>query len=163
MPRSFVGHPNLIVETLEEVCAAYNYEFASNPNKLWGNNEWNRINCQIKAPKFKAHFEVQQMPGCCAVLIASYLDPKPYTQNNFVTLVGTIGNAAYEAGFGSMMLSQVVRPRTKPKEHIWGPLLDMGWVMSEPFINAKSGNQVVYLTVNLAQKGKREGLEIPVA
>jgi hypothetical protein len=33
--------------------------------------------------------------------------------------------------------------------------------MSEPFINAKSGNPVVYLTKNLGQEGKREGLEVP--
>jgi len=40
--------------------------------------------------------------------------------------------------------------------------MEMGWVMSEPFINAKSGNKVVYLTKNLDQKGKVGGLEIEV-
>ncbi len=162
MPRSMVGHPNLILETLPEMCAVNEWEFYSNPKRLWGENEWNKIFCKVHGKKFNASFEVQQMPGCCAVLIASYIDTNPWTDEAFIKVVGTISNAAYEAGFGSMMLSQVVLQGHKVKEHVWAKLPEMGWVMSEPFINAKSGNKVVYLTKNLDQKGKVGGLEIAV-
>lgn len=160
MPRAMVGHPNLILETLPEVCGKLDWEFKSNPKALWGNNEWDSIHCFVGAKKFNAHFELQQMPGCCAVLIGSYIYPEPELPIHFNELIGTITEAAYEAGFGSMMLSQVLR-YNDPRKHIWGGLINKSWEMSKPFINAKSGNQVVYLTKNLRQIGKVRGLEIP--
>jgi len=163
MPRAMVGHPNLILETLPDVCKARGWKLNSNPKHLWGENEWNKVWCRIQAPKFHSMFELQQMPGCCAVLIASYIDPFPREKNEFNLTIDAIKEAAYEAGFGSLMLSQVLHyDRLHIKKHLWGDLLGWGFKMSEPFINAKSGNEVVYLTKNLEQVGKVRGLEIPV-
>jgi hypothetical protein len=160
MPRSMVGHPNLILETLPEECDKRGWGMESHPKRLWGENEWNNIHVRVEAPKFKASFDVQQMPGCCAVLIASYIDPEPYVKYNFLETIGAITDAAREAGFGSLMLSQVLTKRYL-RDQIWEGLLRKDWEMSKPFINAKSGNKVVYLTKNLGQKGKIEGMEIP--
>ena len=159
MPRSMVGHPNLILETLPEVCTKLGWELESNPKRLWGQNEWGPIYGRIRAKGFRSTFQLQQMPGCCAVLIACYVDPEPYTKKYFDPLIQAIEDAAKEAGFGSLMLAQVIhKPRVV--DHIWSGCLDMGYEMSRPFINAKSGNQVVYLTKNLGQQGKVAGLEI---
>src|SRR5882672_12383856 len=105
MPRSIVGHPNLILETLPEEVAKRGWKMASQPKALWGENEWNKVFCCVAAPKFHASFELQQMPGCCAVLIASYIDPEPRNPRTFDAVISTIKDAAYEAGFGSLMLS----------------------------------------------------------
>lgn len=161
MPRSMVGHPNLILETLPEEVEKRGWTIKHRPERLYGHNEWESVEVRVHAPKFRASFQLQQMPGCCAVLIASYIDPEPRVPSTFRTMLEAIINAAYEAGFGSLMLSQVLSNDRPPHKMLWGPALDMGFVMSEPFINAKSGNKVVYLTKNLGQKGKVAGLEIP--
>jgi len=162
MPRSMVGHPNLILETLPDECTKRGWEMASQPKALWGENEWHKVFVRVRAPKFYASFELQQMPGCCAVLIASYIDPQPRNQRSFDVVINTIKDAAYEAGFGSLMLSQVLHEDIPPRKALWGNCLNDGWEMSKPFVNAKSGNKVVYLTKDLGQKGKVAGLEIPV-
>src|SRR6266403_2204214 len=155
MLRSLVGHPNLILETLPEVCEKLGWQLESNPKRLWGQNEWEPIYGRIRAKEFKSTFHLQQMPGCCAVLIASYVDPEPFTKKCFESLIQAIEDASREAGFGSLMLAQVIFKR-RVQDHVWGGCIDMGYEMSKPFINAKSGNQVVYLTKNLGQNGKRD-------
>jgi len=157
-----VGHPNLILETLPEEVEKRGWKMASQPKYLWGENEWNKVFCRVAGPKFHATFEVQQMPGCCAVLIASYIDPEPRTQETFRVVIDAIRDAAYEAGFGSLMLSQVIWADVPAKKALWSSCLDMGFEMSRPFINAKSGNKVVYLTKDLGQKGKVAGMEFQV-
>jgi len=159
MPREMVGHPNLILETLPEICEKNGWGFKSNPKKLWEYNEWDAVHCQITAKDFNAIFMLQQMPGCCAVLTASYIDPNPYEQKYFALAVDAIREAAYEAGFGSLVLTQVLH-YNRMEKHLWGPLLALDWEISKPFVNAKSGNRVVYLTRNLNQVAKRPGLEI---
>ncbi len=152
-----VGHPNLILETLPKVCAGLNWEFKSNPKVLWGRNEWEEIFCRVHAPKFHSTFNLQQMPGCCAVLIASFIDPDPRTPENFQEVLDVIEGASYEAGFGSVLMAQVVY-----EDAIWPVCLKNKWVMSDKFINAKSGNKVVYLMKDLGQYGKRHGFEVKV-
>lgn len=159
MPREMVGHPNLILETLPEICERDGWEFKSSPKRLYGSNEWNSVYCQIYDKDFRATFQLQQMPGCCAVLTASYIDPEPREPKYFTKAVEAIREAAYEAGFGSLVLTQVLC-YNRMEKHLWGPLLDMNWDISKPFVNAKSGNKVVYLTKNLGQIEKRPGLEI---
>jgi len=158
MLREMVGHPNLILETLPEICEKNGWGFKSNPKKLWGHNEWDAVHCQITAKDFNAVFMLQQMPGCCAVLTASYIDPMPREPLYFNQVVEAIREAAYEAGFGSLILTQVMSYERLNK-HLWGNLIN--YEISKPFINAKSGNKVVYLTKDLGQKAKRPGLEIP--
>lgn len=162
MPRSMVGHPNLILETLPEECDKRGWKLDSQPKHLWGQNEWNNIFVRVAAPKFRASFQLQQMPGCCAVLIASYIDPEPRNPRTFDAVITAVKEAAYKAGFGSLMLSQVLHEDVPPRKSLWGNCLADGWEMSKPFINAKSGNKVVYLTKDLGQRGKVAGLEIPV-
>jgi len=72
-----------------------------------------------------------------------------------------IEQAAHEAGFGSVMMTQVVPAYSKMfwKQEAWIKCLDRKWIASPAFRNAKSGNLVVYLTKDLEQKGKRQGLE----
>ena len=158
MPREMVGHPNLILETLPEICTRNGWGFKSNPKKLWGHNEWDSVHCRISAKEFEAVFMLQQMPGCCAVLTASYIDPEPRTPLYFNRVVEAIREAAYEAGFGSLILTQVLSYNRFDK-HLWASLVGP-FEISKPFINAKSGNKVVYLTKDLGQKAKRSGLEI---
>ena len=152
-----IAHPNLILKTLPEVCKQRNWQFASNPKALWGKNEWDTIYCRVQAPKFRSSFELQQMPGCCAVLIACFIKPDPYTRDNFDEVLSAIESASYEAGFGSLLMAQVVYD-----DAIWPVCLKRDWIMSDKFVNAKSGNKVVYLTKNLEQKNKRYGLEVQV-
>lgn len=157
MPRELVRHDNLILETLPEVCQKKGWKFYSRPKRLRGMNEWDNINCGISTPKFNSTFQLQQMPGCCAVLIASFIDPEPYTPENFDEVLKMIEEANYEAGFGSLLMAQVVT-----RKAIWSICLGRGWYKSDEFINAKSGNSVVYLHKNMNQRGKRNGFEIPV-
>lgn len=157
--RSFVGHPNLILETLAELAKEKNWKFDSNPQRLWGENEWNGMTCWLDTPEFKSCFRLQQMPGCCAVLIAFYIDIEPYTQEAFDALLQAIEEAADAAGFGSVQMAQVLYKQDARLEP-WGLALKRDWRMSASFVNAKSGNAVVYLTKDLGQPGKRAGLEV---
>src|SRR5882757_10791931 len=97
MPRAMVGHPNLICETLPDEAKKLGYKMKTHPKALWGENEWNKVFCRVSAPKFRTTFEVQQMPGCCAVLIASYIDPQPYEHEPFMETIKLIERSAYEA------------------------------------------------------------------
>jgi hypothetical protein len=157
--RSFVGHPNLILETLREIADERGWLFGSNPKDFRAISEWDNAHCVFEDKNFRTRFEVQQMPGCCAVLIAHHVMPEPYSVSVFDESLEAIERAAFEAGFGSLMMAQVVG-RRGPGVELWANCEAAGWLLSDPFINAKSGNEVVYLTKNLMQEGKREGLEI---
>lgn len=156
-----VGHPNLIIDTMRDLAQENGWKFESNPNRLWGENEWNDIHMHLATPTFKSNFHVQQMPGCCAVLIASYLRVEPYTQKNVDELIQIIETAAYNAGFGSVLMAQVVDAAMKRvKAEPWGMALNRKWRITPGFMNAKSGNTVAFLFKDLEQKGKVPGLEI---
>ena len=161
MNRRFVGHPNLILETLGELSKENGWKFDSKPKRLFPHSEWDDIFCTLQAKDFGGNFAVQQMPGCCAVLIVHHVNPREHSQEMFDALLQQIEIAAYAAGFGSVMMAQVVNHglRDWDKEP-WALCLKREWLMSDPFVNAKSGNPVVYLTKNMHQPGKRAGLEI---
>lgn len=149
-----VGHANLILETLPRVCRHIDWKLKTDPKHLWGRNEWEEIRCKVETDRFTSTFNLQQMPGCCAVLIASYIHPDPFKEENFADIIRVIESAAYDAGFGSILMAQVIR-----HDELWPVVLKQGWEISEKFVNAKSGNKVVYLTRNLNQPGKRYGFE----
>ncbi len=158
--RSTVGHPNLILETLPEVCKELGWVFASRPGKLNMYNEWDGIHARVEGKGFYSSFALQQMPGCCAVLTASYIDPEPYKPDEFRKVVQAIAEATRRAGFGSLILTQVIKMNIPLNKHVWFSIMGDGFEMSEPFINAKSGNSVVYLTKDLEQDGKIAGMEV---
>lgn len=160
--QEVVGHPNLILETMWDIVEAKGYTFKSNPKRLQAFNEWDGISCWFAMEGLEATFKLQQMPGCCAVLTVSYVNVRPYTQENFDTVLKVIEEAAYEAGFGSVVLTQCVRPDLNHQNESWVKCLDRGWVISNPFVNAKSGNSVVYITKDMEQPGKRAGMEIAI-
>jgi hypothetical protein len=154
MKRQLVGHPNIILTTLAEACVLRNWEFSSDPEEMDDKKEWDNIWCKVWNKEFFGAFQVQQMPGCCAVLIVHHLRTDPDTREIFDTVLKMIEEAAFEAGFGSVMMAQVtfIDRKNQPvfKREPWAFCVGR-WDMSVPFINAKSGNPVVYLTKNLGQ------------
>lgn len=150
-------HDNIILETLAELAKERKWDFKSKPDHFAGFNEWDDAYCALESEKFFCRFAVQQMPGCCAALILHHVEPDPYTQETFDEALAAIEVATKEAGFGSLMMAQVTRRRGN---EIWSNCVKNGWLMSKPFINAKSGNDVVYLTKDMQQPGKVAGLEI---
>jgi len=160
--RILVGHSNLILATLSEECEMKEWKFKSNPEELHGQNEWDNCQCVVWSKDFEWRFGVQQMPGCCAVLILHHVNAAPYTRENVNMAIELVERAAYKAGFGSVQMAQVVRldgngrPIVLPEP--WAHCIRR-WKVSAQFINAKSGNAVVYLTKNLDQPGKRAGFE----
>lgn len=160
-----VDHPNYILETLAEIAQEKGYEFESQPDYKEGNfNDWNAMYCRLHTPQTHVDFQLQQMPGCCAVLVLSYVKPRPYSQENFDAIVSLVEEAAKDAGFGSVAMTQCVPAFSKMlwDKEPWIKTLDRGWIASEAFINAKSGNKVVYLTKDLKQNHKIKGLEVRV-
>jgi len=123
-------------------------------------NEWDGIHARVEGKGFYSSFALQQMPGCCAVLTASYIDPEPYKPDEFRKVVQAIAEATRRAGFGSLILTQVIKMNIPLNKHVWFSIMGDGFEMSEPFINAKSGNSVVYLTKDLEQDGKIAGMEV---
>lgn len=158
------AHPNLILEAMREISKEQEFKFKSRPKELGGYNEWDQIDCALNTPKFNSSFNLQQCPGCCAVLIVSYMRLDPWTKGNFDEALKIIEQAAFQAGFGSVLMTQVVGNYSKMfwKNESWIKCLDRGWVSAPPFMNAKSGNIVVYLTKDLGQRVKRVGLEVIV-
>lgn len=112
-----------------------------------------------------ANFMVQQVPGCCAIMTLSYVR---YARQvaDFAKVTHWVEQAAKQSAFGMLMLTQVVgRKQAKRKDYSlepWFPLLEQGYVVSEPFMNAKSGNFVVTITKNLGQEVKMAGFETAV-
>lgn len=164
--KQFVGydHRNIIIGTLKDAADERGLEMQSLPDKDYGGpNDWAPINVELRRDgRFHASFLVQQMPGCCAVLTLSYVTPEPYMQPEFQSIVSLVEGAAREAGFGSLILTQVPHKGKKASDEKWGLLLENGYLMSKPFLNAKSGNYVVYLTKDLGHKAKIDGLEVAV-
>lgn len=109
-----------------------------------------------------AYFAAQQLPGCCAIMILSYVR---YARQvaDFAKVTRWVEQASKRAAFGMLMLTQVVsRAQAEKKDYsleTWFPLLDEGYTVSEPFMNAKSGNFVVTITKNLGQDAKMAGFE----
>lgn len=166
MPRQVlgVGHPNLIIEALRDNQEKGKYRFASNPKKAYGKAEWNSIQCWLRIGEVEAECQLQQMPGCCAVLVLSYIRTKPYSQENVDQVIQIVEQAANDAGFGSVVMTQVVPKFSRMfwNYEPWIKCLSRGWVASAAFRNAKSGNLVTYLTKDMKQPAKREGLEVPI-
>lgn len=165
MPRIIgVGHRNYIIQALTENQQEGGYRFEAEPKEVGGQSDWDAIACFVKTATFEGNFCVQQMPGCCAVLVLSYIRTHPFTQETVDQVIAIVEKAAYDAGFGSVAMTQVVPAYSKMfwKKEPWIRCLDRNWTVHDPFRNAKSGNLCVYLTVNLNQPGKRDGLEVPI-
>lgn len=166
MPRQVlgIGHPNLIIKAMQDNQQEGGYEFKSQPANLEGATEWHPIHCTLEKDYMFASFSLQQMPGCCAVLVLSYIHPKPYTQENMDEVIKIVEQAASDAGFGSVMMTQVVPAFSKMfwSKEPWIRCLDREWVASPPFRNAKSGNLVTCLSKNMNQPNKKLGFEVPI-
>jgi len=152
--RSLAKHPNLITETLIEVCVEKGVAFAANPMVLSAFNEWDPIICKIKTKTCQAEFHLQQMPGCCAVMILYFLHPSPNTEKNFKEVLEIIEEATKRAAFGSLLMAQVI-PDKGIRDANWHLAMTMGYVLHPFFTNPKSGNKVVYLTKDMGF-GKQE-------
>jgi hypothetical protein len=164
MPRYEFFHQNIILDTLKEQGTKDQFEVYTKPFQMEGYDEWNKAEVWVDGKDLNASFDVQQMPGCCAVLVLSYIKVNPFTYESVDRVIKFVEAAAKEAGFGSVVMTQVVPAFSKMlwKNEPWIKCLDRGWQPSKGFINAKSGNIVTYLTKDLAQPGKRKGLEVQV-
>ncbi len=162
LPRVInVLHPNLILETLKDICDERGYSLESVPKKLDRENEWKDVYCTIEGKEFQTRFDVQQHPGCCAILDLSYVKVYPWSQEAFDFVMQLVEEAAFNAGFATVMMTQYVPGYSKLlwKHEPWIKGLDRGWLFIPPMRNAKSGNLVTILTKDLGQKGKVQGLE----
>ena len=161
MESVMVFHDNKILEAMHKLAIEKGFTFSSSPQHLNLDNEWDSVDSFIELEDIHASFQIQQMPGCCAVLTLSYVNVAPWSYDNFDTIVKLVEEAAFAAGFGSIVMTQVVPAYTGYmwKNEPWHQVLSRGWRRSDPFRNAKSGNLVVYLTKDLEQPAKREGLE----
>jgi hypothetical protein len=158
-----MDHPNLIIDTLREVCQEQDLDFRSRPEERVRGLDWEGIQCTFSDREtFVAHFELQQMPGCCAVLIIHHVRTNPFDRVTVDRALQLIEKAADHAGFGSLLMAQCVPHKGSWRDEPWVSCLKRGWKAGKPFINAKSGNSVVYLTKDMEQKGKRAGLEFEV-
>jgi hypothetical protein len=161
--KKFVGwaHPNFIIKSFRELCQERGYNFESNPRDFNGRSEWSTVAMHVETEEFEAGFEVAQHPGCCAILDMSYIKVHPFNKTTFDAVVQLAEQAAYDAGFGAIMLTQVVPAFSKMlwKDEPWIKCLDRGWMAAPVFRNAKSGNLVTIITKDLGQKEKKEGLE----
>lgn len=162
--RFALAHPNIIIETMKELGNKQGLEVYTTPRHMDGFNEWNTVNVELISEDIHAGFDVQQMPGCCAVLVLSYIKAEPFTLETVDTVIKFVEESARDAGFGSVVMTQVVPAFSKFlwKKQPWIKCLDRGWQHSKGFINAKSGNIVTYLMKDLGQKGKKPGMEIRV-
>jgi hypothetical protein len=156
-----VDHQNHITEMLKDLAQEQGCEFNSNPEDSCGINDWHPVQCWLTAKEFDAQFQVQQMPGCCAVLVLSYIRVKPYTYDLVDKVIEFVEVAAKNAAFGSVAMTQCVPAFSQMlwKKEPWIKCLDRGWEHSKPFMNGKSGNIVTYLLKDLGQKVKMKGFE----
>ena len=167
--RIVVDHANHILEHLRDVAAERGLKCFSWPDDLAYKADWReagvwltKLNKKGEPEYDVAQFRLQQMPGCCAILTMSYVETKQ-NEMTMLQVVELVAEAAKLAAFGSLCLTQVLR-RPQPKYNEWYSLVtDGGFLMSEPFINAKSGNSVVYLTRDLGQARKMDGFEDVIA
>lgn len=161
--RVVVDHANHVLEMLREVCKEKGIRVQSDPKDLAYAYDWSKARVSLLSPARKypweiARFELQQMPGCCAILTMSYVNTQE-KEMNFAGAVELVAEAARRAAFGSLVLTQVVYCPVIKTNSWYSIVKDLGFEMSEPFINAKSGNKVVYLTKNLGQVEKMDGFE----
>jgi len=159
--RSLVFHPNYILDALGEMAQENGWKMESQPRRAEFHNEWGQMEVELIFNKKEfATFKVQQLPGCCAVLVANHIMPSVFTREAFDDVLTVIETAAFKAGFGSLMMAQVLNKAEDFSREVWSKCIEGGdWITSVPFVNAKSGNKVVYLTKNLGQPGQRSGLE----
>lgn len=159
MPRQVLGiaHTNLIIPAMKDNQETGGYRFNCSPHEVEGPSEWDTIKCFLATEEMRGCFQVQQMPGCCAVLVLSYIKVNPSTQENVDEVIKIVEQAAYDAGFGSVMMTQVVPAYSKMlwKKEPWIRCLDRGWTYNDPFRNAKSGNLCVYLSKDMNQPHER--------
>jgi hypothetical protein len=146
-------HPNFFLREMKNLAFADDFGFLSEPKDFTPLNEWEQAYCTIEVSGVRGTFQIQQMPGCCAVLVVFFVRPIEPTRENFLKILSKIEVAAKSAGFGSLLMAQV------GTEADWNWMFLAGWILSEPFTNAKSGNKVLYLTKDLGQPGKVSGLE----
>jgi hypothetical protein len=148
--RNNAYHPNFILEALTDIAGREGYGLEV---KAAGKHDWISMHCDLETKDFTSRFDIQQMPGCCAVLTISYVYPKPYTKENFDRTLEIVEEAAKDAGFGSIIQTQVVPAFSRMlwKGEPWLKCLDRGWIASEAFMNAKSGNLCTYITKDLKQ------------
>lgn len=167
MPPEFqFDHANHIIKKLKEVALGKGMYMNADPNNLAHGQDWNKSIVTLAIPTKNnkklipvAEFQLQQMPGCCAIMTVSYVRTRLAVMS-FEDAVEMIEDAARRAAYGSVVLTQVIAEGYKLEKHEWFPLVaERGYLMSKPFINAKSGNQVVYLTKDLEQAGKLAGFE----
>lgn len=158
--RLIIDHANHITEMLHDIAQRDGYEFKSWPDDSLG-NDWKPIECALAGKEFAVRFMVQQMPGCCAILVLSYIRVNPYSQENFDKVVQIVEEAAKDAAFGSVAMTQVVPNFSQMfwKEEPWIKCLDRNWKAGQVFRNGKSGNIVTYLLKDLEQKEQKEGFE----
>lgn len=159
--RLVIDHSNRITEMLFKLADERDWKFTSNPlDSTW--HDWQPCMCYIDNKDFEASFQVQQMPGCCAVLVLSYVQVKPWSYELFDQIVEFVEVAAKNAAFGSVAMTQCVPAFSKMlwKEEPWTKALDRGWVATPAFRNGKSGNLVTYLLKDLGQNAKVAGFEV---
>lgn len=166
MSRVVVDHCNHILEMLRDVAKERQLGVWAKPDDLAYRADWEHAQVSLfnryedgKPKQELAHFQLQQMPGCCAIMTMSYVGTRK-SKLSFEQAVEIVEEASRRAAFGSLVLTQVIMSGHVVKDHEWAPLLaNRGFLMSEPFINAKSGNRVVYLTKDLGQVAKMDGFE----
>lgn len=114
-------------------------------------NDWGMMHVRFSVDEgFAGGFQLQQLPGCCAIMTLSYVQLREDTQENFSRIVKIVEDAARDGAFAMLMLSQVYHGNLKNEP--WGNLPKEGFKMSAPALNAKSFNNVVLLTKDLKQE-----------
>ncbi len=168
--HSVIDHANHILRELREVVKGTEFSVWSNPKDMAGGHDWDSVYVYLTVPNKNklawnkkdldvAVFQLQQMPGCCAIMTVSYLK-NDYRVISFVETMAIIENAAKRGAFGSIVMTQVIFADWPLKKHSWYPLVaKQGYLMSKPFVNGKSGNKIVYLIKNLGQDAKMNGFE----
>jgi hypothetical protein len=156
-------HRNYITKMLRDMAKREGYDFESDPHDTCKRSDWCDVTCGLETPRFRATFHVQQMPGCCAVLVLSYIRTQPYTYNNIDEVIRFVEEGAKNAAFGSVAMTQVVPHFSRMfwKKEPWILCLapNRKWAASPAFRNGKSGNLVTLLTKDLEQDSKMEGFE----
>lgn len=161
--RMAVDHPNYMLELLHDFIVKDH----EGQMKVGGiGDDWGRQHVMFNMPGLKegdkawgGHFQIQQMPGCCALMTLSYVYPDPFTQENFQKIADMVADRAREGAFAAILMTQVVPKDRKLDGEPWRLCLKTGWKLQEPLVNGKSGNLVSILQRNLKQPGKLRGFE----
>ena len=157
-----VGHENLIVESLEALAQEKDLYIEYSRPQEWGSTNITLASVlEDKDANWEANFSVQQLPGCCGVLVIYYVRVKPFKQATFDMVLQLIETAAKEAGFGSLQMAQTVPAYSWMlwKDEPWIKCLDRGWRYSPAFRNRKSNNLITYLTMDMKQPIEKESTQ----